>query len=69
MKVHRTSILTGVDHTRDINITTEELQKLSKGANLKTLCPHLSAEDRQFLTDGTLPDEWARHQICESCDT
>ena len=69
MRVYRTSILTGVDHYRDIDVTNEELRKLALGADIKTMLPHLSVEDRQFLEDGTTPDEWMRHQICESCDT
>lgn len=68
MKVHRTSILTGVDHYRDIAVTSEELRRVSSGEDIKVICPHLSAEDRQFISDGTTPDEWARQNICQDCE-
>jgi hypothetical protein len=58
MKITRKSLLTGVVRTREINITEEQLEQWKNGKHIQWLCPHLSADDREFLISGATPEEW-----------
>lgn len=59
MQVTKTSILTRVTHTREIDVTEEQLQAWRNGNRLiQDEFPHLSAEDREFLLSGIVPSEW-----------
>lgn len=60
MLVTRKSVLTKKKHTRDIPITQEEYYECASKdwRNVDTLLPHLSSEDREFLSSGTTKDEW-----------
>jgi len=59
MLIERTSLLTGVKHQREINVTQEQLTHWEEGRGLiQVLMPHLSADDREFLMTGSTPEEW-----------
>ena len=58
MEIRRVSMLTGLQHVRDINVTEEQLQKWYDGALIQNVMPHLSPEDREFIISGTTPEEW-----------
>lgn len=60
MQVTKTSTLTRVPNTREIDLTEEQLQVWKDGDTvLQDLYPHLSAEDREFLITGVIPSERA----------
>ncbi len=50
--------MTGVEHTREINITEQELEQFRRGKHIQWLCPQLSVDDREFLITGMTPEEW-----------
>lgn len=58
MKITRKSLLTGRTHTREIDITVEQLEQWKNGKHIQWLCPQLSADDREFLISGATPEEW-----------
>lgn len=58
MKITRKSLLTGKTHTREINITNEQLEQWRLGRHIQWVCPQLSPEDREFLISGATPEEW-----------
>lgn len=58
MKITRTSIVTGITRTLDINITEEQLQAWKDGMFIQDAAPHLSPDDREFIISGITPDEW-----------
>ena len=58
MKITKKSMLTGVTHTREINITEEQLKQWALGKHIQWVCPQLSPEDREFLISGATPEEW-----------
>jgi len=61
MLITRTSLLTGKRNTLDIDITEEQLRTWNLGALIQKVCPHLSADDREFLISGITPEEWNEH--------
>ena len=58
MKISRTSQLTGVARTLDIDVTDEELRLWKSGVLIQDAMPHLSSDDREFLMTGITSDEW-----------
>ena len=58
MKITKTSMATGKEHTRDIDITNEQLTIWQRGELIQNAMPYLSADDREFLISGTTPEEW-----------
>lgn len=58
MQITKTSIFTGVTHTREIDVTDDMLLEWRAGALIQSVMPHLSADDREFLMTGATPEEW-----------
>ena len=58
MKITKKSVLTGITHTREIEITEQQLDQMKRGKHIQWLCPQLSADDREFLISGIMPEEW-----------
>jgi hypothetical protein len=64
MYITKTSQLTGVEHTMDINITESELIRIENrresGELIQNIVPNLSMTDREFLMTGVSNEEWVR---------
>ena len=58
MLIQRKSAFTGKYHTRNIDITNEQLSRWTNGGFIQDICPDLSEDDREFLISGVTPDEW-----------
>ena len=58
MLVTKKSLLTGITHTLDIDVTQEQLAAHAAGACIQDVCPNLSAADREFLISGSTQAEW-----------
>lgn len=60
MKITKTSMITGKENTREINITQGELDRWNspRGRPIQNEFPHLDSNDREFLITGTTPEEW-----------
>lgn len=58
MQVTKRSALTGDQHTLEIAITPQEWDRWKGGELLQNVCPHLSADDREFLISGSTKEEW-----------
>lgn len=62
MLVTRISTLTGVRHTREIDLTEAQFKEVfdkDRDRYIQDIVPHLSADDREYLLSGTTPEEWA----------
>lgn len=59
MKITRTSQLSGVTRTREINISEQQLEQWKAGRHIQWVCPQLSPSDREFLLTGATDEEWA----------
>ena len=58
MKITRTSHLTGVERTRDIDVTQEQIDAWEAGALIQDAMPHLSCSEREFIKSGITDEEW-----------
>jgi len=58
MKITRHSIVSGKDNTMELNVTQEMLDEWQTGAKIQDVMPHLSADEREFLISGLLPQEF-----------
>jgi hypothetical protein len=61
MNITRTSLLTKVTRTRDINVTPEQMARYEAGMKIQDAFPHLNADDREFILSGITPEEWDEH--------
>ena len=58
MLITRTSPFTGQEHTLDLPITEEQLEKWQGGVLIQNAMPHLTADEREFLMTGITAEEW-----------
>lgn len=59
MRIERVSMLTGKQHSREIDCTQEQIDEYYLGLkNIKDVFPDLSAEDREFIKTGITQEEW-----------
>ena len=59
MQIVRKNPLTGIENTREIDVTEEQLATWKSGVPIQHALPHLSADDREFLMTGFTPEDWA----------
>ena len=58
MEITRRSMLTGKTHTREVNVTHQEIAAWHAGALIQDAMPFLSDDDREFIMSGITPEEW-----------
>jgi hypothetical protein len=58
MLITRTSMISKKVRTKDIDVTTEQLNRWSRGIPIDKVCPHLSSEEREFILTGITEEEW-----------
>lgn len=62
MKVTKISQLSGIEHTLELNITSEELMRVENRRYttelIQNIVPHLTMEEREFLMTGITEEEW-----------
>lgn len=59
MQVTRTSHLTGVTRTIELNITPAQLEAYENGAGLvQDIFPNLTNNEREFIMTGATEEEW-----------
>lgn len=58
MLVTMKSRLTGKIHSLPIDISPEQWKRWKDGELIQDVCPHLSADDREFLISGSTKEEW-----------
>lgn len=61
MNITRTSKISGVTRTRDLDITEAQLAVFYEGrTTLQDCFPNLSADDREFIKTGITAEEWEK---------
>lgn len=58
MKITRTSPISGVTRTLDLDVTEDEILKYMCGALIQDSFPFLSPDEREFILTGITPEEW-----------
>ncbi len=59
MKVTKTSPFSGEEHTIEVSVTEDTMEKFRKGRiTVSEAFDHLDEPDRRFLVDGITPEEW-----------
>lgn len=58
MQITKRSGFTGITHTREINVTEQQLKAWQDGMLIQSAMPNLSASDREYLMTGATPEEW-----------
>ena len=58
MQITKHSLLTGVEHTRDIDVEREQIEAWEGGMLIQEALPHVSKEDREFIMTGITPEVW-----------
>ena len=63
MKITRTSMLSHVTRTREIDITPRQLLRWRAGTTIQLAAPQLDADDREFLMTGMTREEWQQSVV------
>ena len=59
MKITKRSDLTGQEHTMEIDVTHEQLDRYETGGEyIQVVFPDLTADEREFIMTGTAAEEW-----------
>ena len=60
MKITKRSDLTGSEHTMEIDVTHEQLDRYRTGGELiQVVFPDLTADEREFIMTGITAEEWS----------
>lgn len=63
MLITRTSMLSGITRTLELDVTEEQYRAWQDGALIQNAMPHLSADDREFILTGITGQEWDDNMV------
>ena len=59
MLITRVSMFSGKTHSREIDVTQQQLDDHASGKDLiQNIMPNLGLDDREFILTGITPEEW-----------
>jgi len=59
MRIKRTSVISGIERTRDIPVNPEDWVQYQMGyVSIEEAMPYLSNEDKEFIISGIVEKEW-----------
>lgn len=58
MLITRVSQQSGVQRTKDIPVTEDQITEWKSGTHIQRAMPNLSDDDREFIMTGIVPEEW-----------
>ena len=58
MKITKTSILSGITRTKEINVNQSQIDKWVAGMLIQDAMPNVSVDEREFIMTGSPPEEW-----------
>lgn len=58
IKITRMSLVSGKEHTLDLDVTLEEIKKWESGVLAQNAFPRLTPAEREFIISGITPEEW-----------
>ena len=63
MQITRTSTLSGITRTMEIDVEPHEYKAWEDGQMIQYSMPHLTVSEREFLISGVTDDEWAEMMV------
>ena len=61
MRVTRTSRITGITRTKELDITPEEYEGFRDGKLVQEVMPRLTPDERAFLMNSATQEEWDKY--------
>lgn len=61
MEITRTSVLSNITRTLDLNVTVDQLHAHSMGLYAQEAFPQLTPDEREFIISGITSEEWNAH--------
>jgi hypothetical protein len=58
MKITRTSTMSGIIRTMEIDVTKEQMDAWENGELIQRAMPGLTASEREFIMTGATDEEW-----------
>ena len=58
MLITRTSPVTGLSRTLDLDVTADQIKEWENGALVQDVMPHLSPSQREFIISGCTPEDF-----------
>lgn len=58
MQITRVSLISGIERTREIDVTQAQIDAWQSGTLIQKAMPNLSDDDREFMLTGITQDEW-----------
>jgi len=58
MIITRTSPLTKIENSIEIEVTTEQIARWQDGENIQNVMPTLTHEEREFIMTGFTKEDW-----------
>ena len=58
MYISKRSMLTGDEHTMDLNVTPRQIKAWQEGTLIQNAMPNLTSNQREFIMTGITKDEW-----------
>ena len=58
MLITKTSILSGITRTKEINVNQSQIDKWVAGMLIQDAMPNVSVDEREFIMTGSTPEEW-----------
>jgi hypothetical protein len=60
MYITKRSMLTGHEHTMDLNVTPQQIKDWEEGTLIQDAMPNLNSIEREFIISGVTEAEWNR---------
>lgn len=61
MLITRKSIISGIEHTKNIPCTADQYNRYLKGWLIQDAMPNVSPSDREFIMTGITEEEWVSY--------
>ena len=58
MKITKTSILSGITRTKEINVNQSQIDKWVAGMLIQDAMPNVSVDEREFIMTGSTSEAW-----------
>ena len=58
MLITRTSPVTGISRTLDLDVTADQIKEWENGALIQDVMPHLSPSQREFIISGCTSEDF-----------